>query len=334
MRIAAWLAFTLGLAVAVWLIVAANAGAVLRVLAGIGPGLLVLLLVRGAIILGYALAWARLLGGVADVPFHVCLLLRWVREAVDILLPVASVGGELAGARLLTFWRVPGGVATASVLVDLLLQATAQTAFALLGLALLAWVVGIGAWGLQAAVSVALAMLAVGGFYALQRHGGLRYLDRLLAALALRWSAAQPVSGLRLQEALDALWRHRARRAQTLALHFGCFLLGAAELWVALRFTGHPAGFARAVVLESLTNALRGAAFMVPAALGVQEGGFVGFGHLLGIAPETALALSLAHRAPDILLGLPGLVAWHGLEVRHHARALRARRAESARTSA
>ena len=333
MRIAAWLAFTLGLTVAIWLIVAANAGAVLRVFAGMGPGLVAIVLTRTIIILGYALAWSRLLGGVATVPFRACLLLRWVREAVDILLPVASVGGELVGARLLTFWRVPGGIATASVLVDLLLQATAQTAFALLGLMLLASVVGVGAWGLQAAASVGLALLAIGGFYAVQRHGGLRYLDRLQTGLAARWSAsaAQPVPALRLQEGLDAIWRHRRRLVQAVMLHFCCFMVGAVEVWIALRFTEHPTGFARALVLESLTNALRGAAFLVPGALGVQEGGFVGFGYLLGIAPDTALALSLAHRAPDILLGLPALLAWQWLELRNHVRAVRAKPTAEAR---
>src|SRR4051794_5919226 len=65
-----------------------------------------------------------------------------------------------------------------------------------------------------------------------------------------------------------------------LALHFFCFLMGALEVWIALRFTGHPANFVQAIILESLTNALRSAAFPVPAALGVQEGGFVGFGYL------------------------------------------------------
>lgn len=160
--------------------------------------------------------------------------------------------------------------------------------FALLRLALLASVVGVGAAIAKAAASVALAMLAVGGFYAVQRHGGPHRLDRLLA------------------------------------LHLCCFMTGAVEVWIALRFTGHPAGFSPAVVLESLTNAVRGAAFPVPGALGVQEGGFIGVGYLLGIAPDTALALSLAHRVPDVVLGLPGLLAWHWLELRNHVRTCRA----------
>jgi hypothetical protein len=62
--------------------------------------------------------------------------------------------------------------------------------------------------------------------------------------------------------------------------------------------------------------AIRGAAFAVPGGFGVQEGGLVLLGHLMGLAPETALALSLVKRVPDVALGLPGLAAWHWIEVR------------------
>jgi len=79
---------------------------------------------------------------------------------------------------------------------------------------------------------------------------------------------------------------------------------------------GHPVDLKEAIILESLTNAIRGAAFVVPGGFGVQEGGLVLLGHLMGLAPETALALSLVKRVPDLALGLPGLLAWHWLEVR------------------
>ena len=42
------------------------------------------------------------------------------------VLPVAQVGGDLIGARLLTAYAVPGALAAASVIVDILIQAAAQ----------------------------------------------------------------------------------------------------------------------------------------------------------------------------------------------------------------
>ena len=68
--------------------------------------------------------------------------------------------------------------------------------------------------------------------------------------------------------------------------------------------------------VEATRQAVRGAAFPVPGGLGVQEGGFVVLGHLLGIDAQTSIALSLVKRTPDVLLGLPALFAWHWFEAR------------------
>ena len=66
-----------------------------------------------------------------------------------------------------------------------------------------------------------------------------------------------------------------------------------------------------ALLLESLGQAIRGAGFAVPGALGIQEGGYLLLAPVAGLPPDTALALSLAKRAREILLGLPGLLYWH-----------------------
>jgi hypothetical protein len=67
--------------------------------------------------------------------------------------------------------------------------------------------------------------------------------------------------------------------------------------------------------LESLTFALRSAAFFVPAAAGVQEGGYV-LGGALGIAPDIALALSLLKRGRELVLGAAALFLCHLAESR------------------
>jgi hypothetical protein len=45
-------------------------------------------------------------------------------------------------------------------------------------------------------------------------------------------------------------------------------------------------------------------------ALGVQEGGLILLGAVVGLAPEVALALSLVKRIRELLVGLPGLLVW------------------------
>jgi hypothetical protein len=42
----------------------------------------------------------------------------------------------------------------------------------------------------------------------------------------------------------------------------------------------------------------------------VQEGGYLLLAPLVGLPPDAALALSLAKRAREILLGAPGLLYW------------------------
>jgi hypothetical protein len=66
-----------------------------------------------------------------------------------------------------------------------------------------------------------------------------------------------------------------------------------------------------ALMLESLGQAIRGAAFAIPGALGVQEGGYLLLAPLAGLPPDAALALSLAKRARELLLGVPGLLYLH-----------------------
>jgi uncharacterized membrane protein YbhN (UPF0104 family) len=73
----------------------------------------------------------------------------------------------------------------------------------------------------------------------------------------------------------------------------------------------HPVSWFNALLLESLGQAIRGAAFAIPGALGVQEGGYLLLAPLAGLPPDTALALSLAKRAREMLLGIPGLLYLH-----------------------
>jgi hypothetical protein len=77
-----------------------------------------------------------------------------------------------------------------------------------------------------------------------------------------------------------------------------------------LRLFGHPVDAPAAVMLESMTQAMRHLAFVVPAGLGVQEGMFVLFGHVLGISSELALAVSMAKRLREVLCGVPALLSW------------------------
>jgi hypothetical protein len=69
-----------------------------------------------------------------------------------------------------------------------------------------------------------------------------------------------------------------------------------------------------AIILESIGTTISVAAFFVPGSWGIQEGGYILIGQMLGLPPYLSLSLSFVKRVPDFLLGLPGLVVWQGIE--------------------
>ena len=70
---------------------------------------------------------------------------------------------------------------------------------------------------------------------------------------------------------------------------------------------GSKANYPEALVIESLTQAIRGAAFAIPGALGAQEGGLVAICAIFGVSAQAAVAMSLIKRVPDLVFGAPSL---------------------------
>src|SRR2546421_547394 len=73
---------------------------------------------------------------------------------------------------------------------------------------------------------------------------------------------------------------------------------------------------APALVMDRLVGAIRAVVFLVPGALGVQEGGYVLLCALFGLPPGAALALSLARRGRAVLIAAPVLLSWEWREGR------------------
>ena len=97
------------------------------------------------------------------------MLLRFLREGGNVLLPFAQIGGDLVGARVLTFYGVAGALSAASVIADVLVQATTQFLFACLGLLVLVALGADDTLARLAALGLAIAALMLGGFFMAQR---------------------------------------------------------------------------------------------------------------------------------------------------------------------
>lgn len=250
---------------------------------------------------------------------RICALLRYIREGTNALLPLAQIGGDVIGARLLTFWKIPGPLAAATVIVDVLAQAGTQFLFALVGFALvIAHGVG-GTFIHDLAWALAAGAFALVGFYLAQRHWGERVVNAALKRLARgrEWQINGTFETLFRE--LRAVHRRRLSLSAAIVCHLAVWFIGALEVWVTLRAMGYSISYSDAVAIESLAQAARGAAFVVPGAVGVQEGGLIVLCALFGVPANAALALSLIKRAADLAVGIPGLIGWHALETRRMA---------------
>jgi putative membrane protein len=246
-----------------------------------------------------------------------CVGIRFIREGANALLPLAQIGGDFIGARCLALRGVRGTFAAASVIVDVLMQAASQLVFAIIGLILLIAIGGNELIVWPIAIGIALALPALGGFLLIQGEFGQRLVKKVLSLVASdrTWLAFGAVADLFAQ--LNAFYAHRRGLIRSVTWHLAGWFVGAIEVWVVLKFMGYHIDFGDAVIIESLMHAVRGAAFAVPGALGAQEGGLIVLCAIFDIPPEAALALSLVKRIPDLVIGVPGLVAWQVMEGWH-----------------
>ncbi len=284
--------------------------------AGIGWGMAALAAYQGISIFFAALAWRAVTRSAWTAPIGIFLWARWIRESVNTLMPVGQVGGDIVGARLLAIRGAGAAVAGAGTVVDKTVEVLTQFLFSMLGVAL----VLIVSADRSMAWTIAFAMLIFGpiliGFVLAQRMGLFHLLERLLLRLEAKseWLSLGDVAGL--HDRILRLYRDRRALAAGAVHHLITWLLGVGELWLAVHFMGYEVTLVAATIIESLAQAVRSAGFFIPASLGVQEGGYLVFGMLFGLSPEVALALSLVRRVRQLLVGVPGLLAWQYYEGR------------------
>ena len=316
MKAAAYLAGLCGLALLVGLVIHADVPAILHIWQQAGAQLLWLVPYRVLFFALYAVGWRAMLRPFdpdGRAGFGYVLWVTAVREAVDRLLPVASVGGGVVGVRLMRRRGLAAVSVSATVIVEILLTLITLYVFGALATVIL---LHSGASGNPRDVIVVLAFslpIPLGSLLLLRYGAVFQRLERHLGPLV---GLSDSDAGV----ALDADLRACLGRVRTLsvagALQFVALVSAAVEIWWALRLFGHPVSAASAVMLEGLTQALRHLAFIVPAGLGVQEGALVLFGHALGISTELALAVSAVKRLREILCGVPPLLWWQWLETR------------------
>jgi putative membrane protein len=284
---------------------------------GLG-GFALIVLAHGTVICLMGIAWSRL-GGLEISAF---LRARLLRDAASEVLPLSQLGGFVLGGRALVLSGANAARASALTVVDVTAELVAQMLYTVLGLSLLAQLRPDSGLARPAVAAVAAMVLLTGGFVLAQLRGAkaaVRQVMKLAHLLGIVRDDA-PDHGAALQAELTGLHLQRPALLACTLWHLCCWLLVGGETWLLCRLLGAPLGLGAALVIDSLLSGLRSVAFMVPQALGVQEGGYIMLGALFGLSTEAALALSLVRRARDMVIGLPILLVWQIAEGRRSLR--------------
>ena len=276
-----------------------------------------------------AIAWWVLFPNSDRLSLWQLFWMRWIGESVSTLVPSAAVGGDVVRARLAALHGASVPIAAASVLVDITLGVFVQIAFTLAGLALIVSVTGHEGFVRPTLIGALLGIIAIVGFYIVQRLGMFRFIGVIISRLANSsdWHSLIN-SGQTLDRTIRTLYARRRGVIGCCVWTAASLVLGSGEIWIALHAIGLQATLINALIFQSVILAIRSAMFPVPGALGVQEGGYVVVGNLLGIPGDAAFALSLIARVRELILGIPGLITWQLFEAR---RLWRARLAASVR---
>jgi glycosyltransferase 2 family protein len=277
-----------------------------------------------ALIVGWQLVMFVVLGIAWDIimparegrRFWVPIWGRMVRDAAANCLPFSQIGGFIFGARAVTLQGVEWHTATASTVVDVTAEFLAQIVFACIGLAILILRVPGSKIAVPVEAGIGLAVLACFGFIWVQKGVG-----SIFARLGVR------IAGSRFQDAkervdvlqaeLGLIYGHTTRLAVGFFVHLIGWICTGVAGWIGYHALGVPIDFDDAMAIEALLSAAAAVAFLVPVNAGVQEAGYAGLGVVFGVPPELSLGVSLVRRGRDLVVGIPILLLWQAIEMRH-----------------
>jgi len=320
MRRTAYLLAAAGVVLVISLIVKEGATEIIAVLSAVGWQILWIAGYRFVTIAADTLGWSGLIEDDSQSHLPYLFWARWISESFNTLLPAAQIGGHFVRAGLICRRGVTGSEAGATVVVDFTLGLTTQAIFTFLGIALLFVQYGNGNQQTGLAIGLALGIFLLVSFFLSQRQGLFSFSARFFNLFIRNREMIGLVGGAEtLDQKIAELYKKRRKVFVCGSWRLTSWLTKAGESWLTLYLLGFPVTIQEALILESLSAAVRSAAFVIPGALGVQEGGILLIGTLIGLKPEVALALALVKRGRELMVGIPGLITWSAAEARYRS---------------
>lgn len=304
----------LGLAAATGIIVWSGYASILEALRIAGWGILWTSLYHFVPLFACVIGWRALLPGKEKPSYGFFFYILWLRAAVNNLMPVARIGGEIVSTRVMIKHGMRKSAAIGSTIVELTLSITAVFLVILTGILLLSLRIDDQHLGWKLTVSLLAIMPMLMTVIVLQRYGFFGLCDKIFSLLLRdKWKKFAGNIG-QLDRAIHTIYRRRKKVAYCFFWQIVSWSCAAGEVWLGLYFLGHSISLLDSFILEAMIQGTATAAFAIPGALGVQEAGFLFFGGLLGVPPDIAVALAVIRRCRDLILFLPGLVVWQAQE--------------------
>ena len=311
----------IGIAVFAWLLAREGVGGIVTVFSMAGLNIFWVVAYRIIPINLDAFGWLQLFAKGKRPRFADFTKARWLAESVNTLLPVGQLGGHYLRARIIDKKNQAGNVAGATVMVDFTIGLWTQIVFTILGLALLLQQTGQQTAATGIIIGVVVAFVAVSGFFFSQKAGLFGFIAYFIA-YSVNWllrkkkSADLLGTAGNLDQKISEIYGRKNNLFTCLVWRLVGWVAKSGENWLFLYFAGVPITIQNAIILESISTAFRSAAFFIPGGLGVQDGGLLFIGSLLGLGPDSILALALAKRFRELVVGVPGLLWWLKVESR------------------
>ena len=296
----------MGVAAVAAAVVYAGTGAVARAVESLRiSGLLLLAVLHLPIVVLMGFAWWEVAGDDPPASHWRFAWARFVRDAAGEILPFLQLGGLLFGVRALGRGRaiIVGAV---SATIDGVVELTAKLPYALAALLTLLALAPQSHLARLLAAALAMTGVCVAILLFVRRSLGAS-LQAMARAVSARWpgliSPEDDSGGRAAQACFDSILSQHRRLWLGFALHLGCWFLGAAEAWVIFRLLGVELTLLQALAVDGTVVGLRTFGWMVPAALGIQEGSYLLASAVFGVPPAAAIAASFVRRARDLVLG-------------------------------
>ena len=225
-----------------------------------------------------SLSWKFILAGKEGSPsIGRLFFLRLAGESLNQLTPTASLGGEPFKALRLKAGGVPWQDATASLVIHKGMLILSLVLYIFMSLALVPFVLPLKSSYLGI-LSLGALLLGGGGvtFVIIQRRNPCANVIRLTEKWGLcpAFLKAKEAELATLDSSLSGFYReHPGRGFLAFAFFFMSWVLQSLEVFLIFWLLGHPVSWGVALCLDALAMLFVGLGFMIPAQLGVQDGG-------------------------------------------------------------